>query len=676
MPIKYLFLAWSVAALGPFGVRADVAIDVRARHQTMQGFGTSERVFDDPHVFENFDPNTARAATLLTPAQQDEILDQLYTRLRLTWVRPATESGIEPENDNQDPEVTDLSRFNFEWKRTDAHVDYVRRAMARGVQGFFLSPILRENWMGVSTDRDVAEYAEWSMAMIRRWRTLGVELPYFSPANEPGAESNPLSGPFLRDLIKKMGPKLRAEGFRTRFVVSDDLNPSAAYERCSTILADAQARKYVGAIASHLYGEDVSGMERLQNLASRYQLPLWMTEYSRGEMGGNAFDFADRVMHPLIANYNTSLILYMWGFFGQWSGPEFQLITLTHRDEAYTGYQFDKMYYVLGQFSRFVPPGAIRVGASSSNHALKVTAFWNRDTLSIVVINNNARSATEKLSIRGLPGVNAVTATRTSQTENWAELPQLGVADSSFTATFPPVSITTFTAKVPFTVTNSASLVPGPVSPGELVSLFGADLGPEQPFTAQPDPAGGISTSLGGLRALFDDVPAPLLYVSQTQINAMVPFSVAGRSATKVEVEFGGGRVGVLIPVMEPSPALFTVDNSGTGLAAALNEDSSWNSDFSPAPQNTLVTFFATGLSQPDSSGQLSDATVKPLLPITVQIGDKEAELVSASAVSYPVGLFRIGVRVPSGIDQNRLLPVVISQEPASSQPGVVIAVQ
>ena len=69
---------------------AAVTVDAGVRHQTMDGFGHSLRVFDDPHVFENFDPATGRAATVLTTAQQHEVMDRLYRELGLTRVRPVS----------------------------------------------------------------------------------------------------------------------------------------------------------------------------------------------------------------------------------------------------------------------------------------------------------------------------------------------------------------------------------------------------------------------------------------------------------------------------------------------------------------------------------------------------------------------------------------------------------
>ncbi len=98
---------------------SDVTIDIDAAKtfQTMQGFGTSIRLFDDPHLFDNFDPITQRAATTMTIAQKDEILDKLYNDLKLTRARPIIEGNdIEPVNDNANPNNTDLTKFHFTWK--------------------------------------------------------------------------------------------------------------------------------------------------------------------------------------------------------------------------------------------------------------------------------------------------------------------------------------------------------------------------------------------------------------------------------------------------------------------------------------------------------------------------------------------------------------------------------
>ena len=438
----------------------NVTVDGGVRHQTMDGFGHSLRVFDDPHVFENFNPATGRAATVLTTAQQNEVMDRLYRDLGLTRVRPvqadtATGSGIEPTNDNSDPNATDPTKFNFEWKRLDAHVDYLARARDRGVDTSFLSPLNRESWMGTSTapgSTDAAEYGEWLMAQVRRAAARGVRLPYLSVANEPSYGRNSMSGEFIRDVIKNVGPRLRAEGFvDTMFVTTDDVRSSNAAAKARVVLADPAVRPYVGALATHLYDESVSNVGQMEALAEQYDLPLWMTEFSLSGMPSagrpaDAFAWAS-LMHELISDYDVSAVDYMWGFFGEWEGNSSMLATLNHTGATYDGYTLNKAYYTTGQFSRFVEPGAERIGAASSDADVQTTAFLNGDG-GLVVVAINAGTSNEQVTfdLDGLPGFATFNAVRTSGSENWAALPPVTAGGSTFTAVLPHNSVTTFTA--------------------------------------------------------------------------------------------------------------------------------------------------------------------------------------------------------------------------------------
>ena len=440
---------------------ADVTIDARTIYQRMDGFGASERVFDDPHVFNNFNPATARALTVLSTNQQDVALDRLYVDLRLTRVRPASPdtavgAGIEPQNDNTDPNVSDLSKFNFAWKSLDAHIDYIARARERGVNTWFLSPLNRETWMGTTTTNDAAEYAEWLLAQALRCQALGVPLPYLSVANEPSYSRNTLSGAFIRDVIKILGPKLRAADLPTLFVVPDDVRSSDAAAKTQIILADPLARSYVGALATHLYDEPLTNVTKMRLLSEQYGLPLWMTEFSLAlagavRLGNGPFDYAG-LIHELLGTYNISAVDYQWGFFGQWESKG-QLVILNHNTtgaQSYTGHTLTKEYYVTGQYSKFIAPGACRIRADSTNSTIKATAYLDWPQLTIVAFNSAASgNPAVSFSLVGLPAIGAVTSVRTSATENWASLPALNVTGATFTATLPHQSVTTFSATLP-----------------------------------------------------------------------------------------------------------------------------------------------------------------------------------------------------------------------------------
>ena len=456
----------------PASVRgaAQVSVDAAVRYQRIDGFGSSERVFDDPHVFENFNAATGRAATVLTPAQQNDVLDRLYKDLKLTRVRPASPdtavgAGIEATNDNGDPNVQDASKFNFGWKNLDAHVDYMSRARERGATTFYLSPLGRESWMGTSTATDVAEYGEWLMAQVRRSAEQGVRLPYLSVANEPSYSRNTMSGQFVRDVIKNVGPRLRAEGFDTMFVTPDDVRASNAAAKASVVLGDPVARQYVGALATHLYDEPVSNVGQMKALSQQYQLPLWMTEFSMSGMPSAGIP-ADplrwaSLTHDLIANYDVSAVDYMWGFFGEWEGNLSMLVTLNNTGSTYDGYTLNKTYFTMGQFSRFIEPGAERIKAVSSDGTVQTTAFLDSDgQLVIVAINSGSAGQDVRFDLSGIGDISQFDAVRTSASENWASLAPITTTGPGFTAMLPHGSITTFTAVVPEPSSAALPLLP------------------------------------------------------------------------------------------------------------------------------------------------------------------------------------------------------------------------
>jgi len=417
-----------------------VTLDAAQRFQTIQGFGSTQRLFDDPHVTKTFDASTGRAAASAVPPASDrtKILDALYVDLGLTRVRIHPE-GLEPVNDNPDPLSPDLSKFNFGNRGADGHIAAIKSELTRGVTTYFASPVVLESWMNESNPD---EYVEWVMVMLRHWRQQGLEMPYYSILNEPGyyAGGTPWSGAWLRDVAKKLGPKLAAENFRTRLVVSEDASPLAAYGRISTVLADPDARKYVGALAYHLYGR--GGEDKVAQLGKQYGIPVWMTEYSTP---GNWHAWAT-VMQQLLGDDDVSAIDYMWGYFGDWDGS--QLIRLNLSGSTYVGFDFTKQYYVMGQYSRYVRPGAVRIAATSSDPEVKVVAFVDGAKPVVVVTNLGTRDHSVRFELGSAGGCGGqLQAVRTSEGESWSALPDITLDQPRFAAPAKSGSVTTFAGR-------------------------------------------------------------------------------------------------------------------------------------------------------------------------------------------------------------------------------------
>lgn len=213
-------------------------------------------------------------------------------------------------------------------------------------------------------------------------------------------------------------------------------------------------------------------------------------------------------------------------------------------------------------------------------------------------------------------------------------------------------------------VLNAASLVSGPVAPGELITILGSAI--------------VSSATPGSTRITFDGLTAPLLYTGTNQINAVVPFGIDGRSLTTMEVSGPSGIVASSsIPVAPSAPAIFALNGSGTGGGAVLNQDGSINSPDNPASSGSIIVLFATGAGQTDPAGAdglvPSSVLPKPLLPISVSIGGANAGIVYAGAAPGLIsGMLQVNCQVPAQAKGGRSVPVLLTIGKATSPPVTV----
>ena len=221
-------------------------------------------------------------------------------------------------------------------------------------------------------------------------------------------------------------------------------------------------------------------------------------------------------------------------------------------------------------------------------------------------------------------------------------------------------------------VVNAASFRDGSVAPGEIVTIFGSNLGPSRLTGYQLTASHFVSTTLAHTRVLFDGIPAPMLYVRQDQLSAIVPYAVTGQADTQVVVEHNGIPSRTLtIPVAESVPGLFDV---------ALNEDLSRNSVSNPAAQRSIVVLYGTGAGQTNPAGVDGEVTGKilpePVLPVSVTIDGKAAKVLYAGAAGGTVsGLIQLNVLLPEGI-RSGPVPVVLRVGSGFSQPLVTLSLR
>jgi uncharacterized protein (TIGR03437 family) len=163
-------------------------------------------------------------------------------------------------------------------------------------------------------------------------------------------------------------------------------------------------------------------------------------------------------------------------------------------------------------------------------------------------------------------------------------------------------------------LTNSAGgSASGTVAPLDLVTFYGAGLGPSPALGAQVVTQAFfsfVSTSLGGVQVLFDGVPAPLLYAGPTQINAIVPLEVSSQTTIQI-VTPNGTIAGPTLRVRPTQPQVFGAPLPGQPYsiaAVALNQDGSVNSPQHQALPGSIVTVWATGAGR--FSRSFADGTI------------------------------------------------------------------
>jgi uncharacterized protein (TIGR03437 family) len=225
-------------------------------------------------------------------------------------------------------------------------------------------------------------------------------------------------------------------------------------------------------------------------------------------------------------------------------------------------------------------------------------------------------------------------------------------------------------AVVDAVVVNAASLQPGPVAPGERVTLFAAGIGPEIGVAAHIDARGMMETRLAETEVQFDGIPAPLYYVQSGQIDLQVPYGVVG--SAQIEVFFkGASRIRLVLPVAESAPGLYP---------AITNQDGTVNSAENAAARDSVVTIYATGTGATNPSGASGRASqvpfAQPVLPVTLKIAGNPCDIVLATDVPGFIGMLQINARVPDGFVPTGILPVVLTVGAGSSQSGMTIAVK
>ena len=191
-----------------------------------------------------------------------------------------------------------------------------------------------------------------------------------------------------------------------------------------------------------------------------------------------------------------------------------------------------------------------------------------------------------------------------------------------------------------------------------------------------------VPRSLAGTTVFFNGAAAPVIYTSANQVAAIVPFATSGASVQVAALYQGQLSAPVTVQVAAAAPAVFTLDQSGQGQAAAVNQDgtNAINGAAHPIKTGSYVALYITGAGQtnpPGTDGLLGAVPYPlPVQNVTATIGGAQATVQYAGGASGLVaGVMQVNLRIPTGIAVGNSVPVTVQVGTAATLTGVTIAV-
>jgi glucuronoarabinoxylan endo-1,4-beta-xylanase len=418
-----------------------VNVDYTSPRQTVEGFGASVTwVANDLDSF--------------SPAKQTQILDLLYNTSQpgagLSWVRV----GSFLCNYNPSPGVYDWNYWGIQ-----SGMRWLQRVNAAyGVNRFLVSTWSPPAWMKDNNSctnggHVLPQYYPNLAALKIQWlqnakTQLGFEAQVESVQNEPATrvtyDSCEWTTAEMSSFVANhMQPALAGSGLSAKLMLPE----SSYYSNFDNawgfpLLSDSGTRAATAIVATHGYG-------RTDNLATpcnscvQYNKPIWQTEDSNldGRYNGSIDDGLtwSTEIYKALNGGRFSAWFYWWVMTLQNDNQG-----LINANASTDSFQVPKRLYVMGQFSRFIRPGSVMLGSTSSDASVQVTAVRPATgSVAVVLANTGKTSQMLTVSLTGTTSPAMVTPYRTSATENQVQLTPIAISAGSFTITVPSKSVVT-----------------------------------------------------------------------------------------------------------------------------------------------------------------------------------------------------------------------------------------
>jgi O-glycosyl hydrolase len=295
-------------------------------------------------------------------------------------------------------------------------------------------------------------YANYLAQYAKDYAAAGDPLSYVGPENEanigPGYDSMIMSPDQTANFMEFLGPTLARSGLRTQAECCATEGWDFAQQYAAAIEADPVANAWTPLFTSHGYTEAPA------SALGGWTKPVWETEWSTFQTWDPAWDdgttasgfsWAQNIYTGLTAA-NLNAFLYWWGSTTTKENGDNEGLILINLNSsgAATSVSSSGRLWAFANYSRFVRPGAVRIGASSADGDLEVTAFRNGNgSVAVVALNTATTAQAATFSLQGAGGSQA-RPYLTDAAHEVAAQPAIPVSNGSFTATLPARALVTY----------------------------------------------------------------------------------------------------------------------------------------------------------------------------------------------------------------------------------------
>jgi O-glycosyl hydrolase len=526
--------ALAVAYQAPPALAADTAsINGSTTFQAMAGFGFAEAFGEAASVMNAPSAEQQQALNLLMSPSSGAGLD--IVRNEISADSGTTIEPNSPGSPGATPTYVSLASIN----QDQGQLWFDQQAKANfGVNTFFADAWSAPAFMKTNGSQDNGgqvcgvtgascssgdwrqAFANYLIQYAKDYAAAGVPLTYLGPTNEPdfsaSYDSMTMSGAQLASLLDVVGPAVKSSGLSTQIECCDATGWPNSASYASAIEGDPTALADTAVLSSHGY----SGAPTTP--LSGWTKPVWQTEWF-----GNDSSSWDAAWDDGTADSGLTWAQHIYqgltganlGAFLFWQGADPNngnggLVFLQSNGTAAASGRL----WAFANYSRYIHPGAVRIGATSSNSGVDISAYKNTDgTVAVVALNTNSSSDAISYSTSGIGGTSGtVTPWLTNGSNNVAAQPAISLSGGAFSATIPARSLVTYVVHPSGTTGNTiivknpgpqAGTVGVPVTPvpisitdsgtGASLTVSATGLPPGLAFSASTDTISGTPTTAG-----------------------------------------------------------------------------------------------------------------------------------------------------------------------------------